>query len=157
MAGSVFLVLDDKIFNTYNSYMNTYIIHLLFVTFLISLTGCASQSLQNEEYPAPHNNYTGIIISQHFEDEDVNIQMIRACQIYGGLKQKSITNTGNDLLLQNVITYQCNYINKDDGELNIKGKSSRRLSGTVARIKCVKLDFKIGTEDFTRCMTELTQ
>jgi hypothetical protein len=157
MTGSVFLALDDKTFNAYNGYMNIYIILLLFVPFLISLTGCASHSLQNEEYPAPHNNYTGIIISQHFEDEDVNIQMIRACQIYGGLKQKSIANTGDDFLFQNIITYQCNYIDKDDNELNFKGKSSKRLSGTVARIKCVKLDFKIGTKDFTRCMTELTQ
>ena len=42
-------------------------------------------------------------------------------------------------------------------ELNIDGKSSKRLSGAIAKKKCERLGFNIGKPSFTKCMEELTQ
>ena len=83
--------------------------------------------------------------------------MIRSCKIYGGLTQDSIIESGADFIMQDVYEYKCNYAGKLKEELNIDGKSSKRLSGAVARKKCVRLGFDIGKPSFTKCMEELTQ
>ena len=83
--------------------------------------------------------------------------MIRSCKTYGGLSQESIIESGVDFIMQDIIEFKCNYAGKLQEELNIDGKSSKRLSGSVAKKKCVKLGFDIGKPSFTKCMEELTQ
>ncbi len=121
------------------------------------LIGCASSAPQVEQFPAPHNNYSGRIIDGYFETEDSSARMMRSCKSYGGIKESSIKDEGQDLLLQGIISYQCKHTDKLDDELNIDGKSSKRLSGTVARKKCENLGFKIGKKSFANCLKELTQ
>ena len=127
------------------------------ILFSLCLIGCASSAPQLEEFPAPHNNYSGRIIEGYFETEDSNLRMIRSCKSYGGIKESSIKDEGQDLLLQGIISYQCKHTDKLGDELNIDGKSSKRLSGTVARKKCENLGFKIGKKSFANCLKELTQ
>ena len=83
--------------------------------------------------------------------------MIRTCKIYGGLDESSVTDLGEDTFLQDVIQFKCNYHGRLQEELNIDGKSSQRLSGAAAKIKCENLNFEVGTVDFRKCMEELTK
>jgi hypothetical protein len=112
---------------------------------------------QEIQYPAPHNDYTGRTIDEYYGGEDSNSFMIRSCKIYGGLKQDSVTQSGSDFIMQDIYEFKCNYSGKLKEELNIDGKSSKRLSGAVAKKKCVRLGFNIGTPGFSKCMKELTQ
>ena len=128
---------------------------ILFI--MLVLAGCKKNLVNEAQYPAPHNDYTGITIDQHYGGEDSNAFMIRSCKIYGGLDQDSITESGADFIMQNIYKFKCNYAGKLKEELNIDGKSSLRLSGAVARKKCERLGFNIGTPSFTKCMEELTQ
>ncbi len=130
-------------------------INILF-TFLL-LTGCSNNLNKETQYPAPHNDYTGKIVDEYYGGEDSNSFMIRSCKIYGGLDQDSIIKSGADFIMQNIYEFNCNYAGKLKEELNIDGKSSKRLSGAVARKKCERLGFNIGTTSFTICMKELTQ
>jgi len=134
-----------------------YIKNYFLILFSVCLIGCASKSPQGEQFPAPHNNYSGRIIEGYFEAEESNARMIRSCKSYGGIKESTIKEEGQDLLLQDIISYQCNHTDKLSDELNIDGKSSKRLSGTVARKKCENLGFKIGKKSFANCLKELTQ
>ena len=131
------------------------IIRLLFTVLLVS--GCSTNLSQEVQYPAPHNDYTGRTIDKYYGGEDSNAFMIRTCKIYGGLDQDSINESGSDLIMQDIYEFKCNYSGKLKEELNIDGKSSKRLSGAVAKIKCDRLGFDIGTPSFTKCMQELTQ
>ena len=131
------------------------IIRLLFTVLLVS--GCSTNLTQEVQYPAPHNDYTGRTVDKYYGGEDSNAFMIRTCKIYGGLDQDSINESGSDLIMQDIYEFKCNYSGKLKEELNIDGKSSKRLSGAVAKIKCERLGFNIGTPSFTKCMQELTQ
>ena len=131
------------------------VIKLLFIVLVVS--GCSTNLSQEVQYPAPHNDYTGRTIDKYYGGEDSNAFMIRTCKIYGGLDQDSINESGSDLIMQDIYEYKCNYSGKLKEELNIDGKSSKRLSGAVAKIKCDRLGFDIGTPSFTKCMQELTQ
>ena len=131
------------------------IIKLLFIVFVVS--GCSTNLTQEVQYPAPHNDYTGRTVDKYYGGEDSNAFMIRTCKIYGGLDQDSINESGSDLIMQDIYEFKCNYSGKLKEELNIDGKSSKRLSGAVAKIKCERLGFNIGTPSFTKCMQELTQ
>jgi len=133
----------------------TILINILF-TFLV-LTGCSNNLIKETQYPAPHNDYTGKIVDEYYGGVDSNSFMIRSCKIYGGLDQGSIIKSGADFIMQNIYEFNCNYAGKLKEELNIDGKSSKRLSGAVARKKCERLGFNIGTTSFTKCMEELTQ
>ena len=130
---------------------------LVNLLFLFIFTGCSSNIINNTQYPAPHNDYSGRIVDEYYGGEDINTFMIRSCPIYGGLTQDSIIESGADFIMQDVYEYKCNYAGKLKEELNIDGKSSKRLSGAVARKKCVRLGFDIGKPSFTKCMEELTQ
>mgnify|MGYP003996269407 FL=1 len=83
--------------------------------------------------------------------------MMRACTQYGGLDQNSINNSGDDLLLQDIVSYQCNFANRSSDEITIDGKSVKRLSGSAAKKKCEELGFKIGSTEFPKCLRILTQ
>ena len=127
-------------------------------TLIISLfLGSCATTNQNIQRPAPHNDYTGKFVEQHFSGEDANDYMMRACKVYGGLNQDSIQKKDSDLLLQDIFEFKCNFANKLSDELEIDGKSSKRLNGTIAKQKCERLGFKVGTEDFAICLEELTQ
>jgi len=130
---------------------------LVNLLFLFIFTGCSSNIINNTQYPAPHNDYSGRIVDEYYGGEDINTFMIRSCKIYGGLTQDSIIESGADFIMQDVYEYKCNYAGKLKEELNIDGKSSKRLSGAVAKKKCVRLGFNIGKPSFTKCMEELTQ
>jgi hypothetical protein len=130
---------------------------LVNLLFLFIFAGCSSNIINNTQYPAPHNDYSGRIVDEYYGGEDINAFMIRSCKIYGGLTQDSIIESGADFIMQDVYEYKCNYAGKLKEELNIDGKSSKRLSGAVARKKCVRLGFDIGKPSFTKCMEELTQ
>ena len=112
------------------------------LNFLLFISGCATTFGQNSQYPAPHNDYTGIVIQEHFSEEDPTDFMIRSCKMYGGFNQDSVKNIGKDHLMQ--------YI-------NIDGTSSVRLNGSIAKIKCQNLGFVVGTIKFRKCMEELTR
>ena len=90
-------------------------------------------------------------------EDDVTSEMMRACSQYGGLDQNSINNSGDDLLLQDVVSYQCNFANRSSDEITIDGKSVKRLSGSAAKKKCEELGFKIGSTEFPKCLRILTQ
>ena len=128
------------------------------LTLIISLflASCATTN-QNIQRPAPHNDFTGKFVDQHFSGEDINDYMMRACKVYGGLNQDSIQKKDSDLLLQDIFEFKCNFSNKLSDELEIDGKSSKRLNGTVAKQKCERLGFKVGSKDFANCLQELTQ
>jgi|TARA_B100001996_G_scaffold104814_1_gene78796 hypothetical protein len=123
---------------------------------ILTSTGCSNLT-QEIQYPAPHNDYTGRTIDEYYGGEDSNSFMIRSCKIYGGLNQDSIIESGSDFIMQDIYEFKCNYSGKLKEELNIDGKSSKRLSGAVAKKKCERLGFNIGTPSFTKCMQELTQ
>jgi hypothetical protein len=113
---------------------------------------------KKEQLPAPHNNYSGLTVDTYFSGEDgVTSEMMRACSQYGGLDQNSINNSGDDLLLQDVVSYQCNFANRSSDEITIDGKSVKRLSGSAAKKKCEELGFKIGSTEFPKCLRILTQ
>ena len=92
-----------------------------------------------------------------FSNEDANDYMMRACKVYGGLNQDSVQKKETDLLLQDIFEFKCNFANKNKEELDIDGKSSKRLNGTIAKQKCERLGFKVGSKDFANCLQELTQ
>jgi len=124
--------------------------------FIIFTLGCATA--KKEQLPAPHNNYTGLTVDAYFsEDGTVTSEMMRACSKYGGLDQNSINNSGDDLLLQDIISYQCNFANRSSDEITIDGKSVKRLSGSAAKKKCIELGFQIGSKEFPKCLRILTQ
>jgi uncharacterized protein YceK len=129
---------------------------LVFTLVFLLLSACASVN-QSKQIPAPHNNFKGLYTEMHFNSEDPNDYMMQSCKIYGGLNQDSIAKIDNDLLLQDVYEYQCNFANKLKEELDIDGRSSKRLNGTIAKKKCEKLGFKVGSESFSNCLEELTQ
>jgi len=94
------------------------------IIFIIFSFGCAST--KKEQLPAPHNNYSGLTVDTYFSGEDgVSSEMMRACSQYGGLDQNSINNSGDDLLLQDIVSYQCNFANRASDEITIDGKSLR--------------------------------
>ncbi len=124
--------------------------------FIIFSLGCSSA--KKEQLPAPHNNYSGLTIDTYFSGEDgVTSEMMRACSQYGGLDQNSINNSGDDLLLQDIVSYQCNFANRTSDEITIDGKSVKRLSGSAAKKKCEELGFIIGSTEFPKCLKVLTQ
>ena len=127
------------------------------LNFLIFISGCATTFSQNSQYPAPHNDYTGIVIQEHFSEEDPTDFMIRSCKMYGGFNQDSVKNIGKDHLMQYIMQFKCNYSGKLSSEINIDGKSSVRLNGSIAKIKCQNLGFVVGTIKFRKCMEELTR
>jgi len=131
--------------------------HRLYISVLIIFTlGCSTA--KKEQLPAPHNNYTGLTVDAYFSgDGIVTSEMMRACSKYGGLDQNSINNSGDDLILQDIISYQCNFANRSSDEITIEGKSVKRLSGSAARKKCEELGFQIGTTEFPKCLRILTQ
>jgi len=131
--------------------------HWLYISVLIIFTlGCSTA--KKEQLPAPHNNYTGLTVDAYFSgDGIVTSEMMRACSKYGGLDQNSINNSGDDLILQDIISYQCNFANRSSDEITIEGKSVKRLSGSAARKKCEELGFQIGTTEFPKCLRILTQ
>ena len=136
--------------------MNTYFKLIKFFLLFI-ITGCSTSLVNETQYPAPHNNFTGRTVNEYYSGEDSNSFMIRSCKIYGGLSQDSIIKSGADFIMQDIFEFKCNYAGKLQEELNIDGKSSKRLSGAVAKKKCVRLGFDIGKPSFTKCMEELTQ
>ena len=126
------------------------------IIFIIFSFGCAST--KKEQLPAPHNNYSGLTVDTYFSGDDgVTSEMMRACSQYGGLDQNSINNSGDDLLLQNIVSYQCNFANRASDEITIDGKSVKRLSGGAAKKKCKELGFIIGSTEFPKCLRILTQ
>ena len=126
------------------------------IIFIIFSFGCAST--KKEQLPAPHNNYSGLTVDTYFRGDDgVSSEMMRACSQYGGLDQNSINNSGGDLLLQNIVSYQCNFANRASDEITIDGKSVKRLSGGAAKKKCEELGFLIGSTEFPKCLRILTQ
>ena len=131
--------------------------HWLYISvFIIFTLGCSTA--KKEQLPAPHNNYTGLTVDAYFSgDGTVTSEMMRACSKYGGLDQNSINNSGDDLILQDIISYQCNFANRSSDEITIDGKSVKRLSGSVAIKKCEELGFVIGSTDFSKCLRILTQ
>ena len=131
--------------------------HWLYISVLIIFTlGCSTA--KKEQLPAPHNNYTGLTVDAYFSgDGIVTSEMMRACSKYGGLDQNSINNSGDDLILQDIISYQCNFANRSSDEITIEGESVKRLSGSAARKKCEELGFQIGTTEFPKCLRILTQ
>lgn len=129
----------------------------LLLLLFIFISGCASITKQDTTYPAPHNDYKGTIVNEHFNKENPYDFMIRTCKIYGGLDESSIKNIGDDTFFQKVIEFKCNYHGRLQDELNIDGKSSQRLSGASAKIKCENLKFEVGTIEFRKCMEELTR
>jgi len=131
--------------------------HWLYISvFIIFTLGCSTA--KKEQLPAPHNNYTGLTVDAYFSgDGTVTSEMMRACSKYGGLDQNSINNSGDDLILQDIISYKCNFANRSSDEITIDGKSVKRLSGSAAKKKCVELGFQIGTTEFPKCLRILTQ
>jgi hypothetical protein len=136
--------------------MNKFFI-LIKLFLLTIISGCSTNLINQTQYPAPHNDFTGRTVNEYYGGEDSNSFMIRSCKIYGGLDQESIVESGADFIMQDIFEFKCNYAGKLQEELNIDGKSSKRLSGAVAKKKCVRLGFDIGKPSFTRCLEELTQ
>ena len=129
---------------------------LFTVIFVIFSFGCAST--KKEQLPAPHNNYSGLTVDSYFSGEDgVTSEMMRTCSKYGGLDQNSINNSDDNLLLQDIVSYQCNFANRASDDITIGGKSVKRLSGSAAKKKCEELGFIIGSTDFPKCLRILTQ
>lgn len=130
---------------------------LLLVTVSLFLMSCATLDSKEQQYPAPHNDYTGVVVQEHFSSEEPNNFMIRTCRMYGGLNQDSVENLGKDRLLQYIMQFKCNYAGKLQDEVRIDGKSSVRLNGASAKNKCENLGFEVGTVRFRKCMEELTR
>lgn len=130
----------------------------IIISFTIyNVVSCASISSQNNQHPAPHNNYTGLVVQEHFNENNPTDFMIKSCEMYGGFNQDTIKNVGKDHLRQYIIQFNCNYNDKISSDIYVQGKSSTRLSGSVAKIKCQNLEFEIGTVKFRKCMEELTR
>ena len=126
------------------------------IIFIIFSLGCTSA--KKEQLPAPHNNYSGLTVDTYFSGDDgATSEMMRACSKYGGLDQNSINNSVDDLLLQDIVSYQCNFANRASDEITIDGKSVKRLSGSAAKQKCEELGFLIGSKEFPKCLRILTQ
>ena len=126
------------------------------IIFVIFSFGCSSA--KKVQLPAPHNNYSGLTVDIYFSEKGViNSEMMRACSQYGGLDQNSINSSGDDLLLQDIVSYQCNFANRASDEITIDGKSVKRLSGSSAKKKCEELGFIIGSTEFPKCLRILTQ
>ena len=53
---------------------------LISIPFML-ISGCASLFSPSSQYPAPHNDYTGIVIQEHFSEEDPTDFMIRSCNM----------------------------------------------------------------------------
>jgi len=136
--------------------MNKFFILIKFFLLTI-ISGCSTNLINQTQYPAPHNDFTGRTVNEYYGGEDSNSFMIRSCKIYGGLDQESIVESGADFIMQDIFEFKCNYAGKLKEGLNIDGKSSIRLSGAVAKKKCERLGFIIGNPSFTKCMQELTQ
>ena len=130
---------------------------LIKLILLTLISGCSTTLINETQYPAPHNDFTGRTVNEYYGGEDSNSFMIRSCRIYGGLDQESIVESGSDFIMQDILQFKCNYAGKLKEELKIDGKSSIRLSGAVAKKKCERLGFVIGNPSFTKCMEELTQ
>jgi|TARA_B110000196_G_C21118942_1_gene652094 hypothetical protein len=130
---------------------------LIKLILLTLISGCSTTLINETQYPAPHNDFTGRTVNEYYGGEDSNSFMIRSCKIYGGLDQESIVESGSDFIMQDILQFKCNYAGKLREELKIDGKSSIRLSGAVAKKKCERLGFVIGNPSFTKCMEELTQ
>jgi len=130
---------------------------LINLLILSIISGCSTSLLNETQYPAPHNDYTGRAVDTYYAGGSSTDFMIRSCKTYGGLNQESVIESGADFIMQNIFEFKCNYAGKLQEELNIDGKSSKRLSGAVAKKKCVRLGFDIGKPSFTRCLEELTQ
>ncbi|MDB4039994.1 hypothetical protein N9489_00900 [Methylophilaceae bacterium] len=130
---------------------------LIKLILLTLISGCSTTLINETQYPAPHNDFTGRTVNEYYGGEDSNSFMIRSCKIYGGLDQESIVESGSDFIMQDILQFKCNYAGKLKEELKIDGKSSIRLSGAVAKKKCERLGFVIGNPSFTKCMEELTQ
>ena len=130
---------------------------LIKLILLTLISGCSTTLINETQYPAPHNDFTGRTVNEYYGGEDSNSFMIRSCKIYGGLDQESIVESGSDFIMQDILQFKCNYAGKLREELKIDGKSSIRLSGAVAKKKCERLGFVIGNPSFTKCMQELTQ
>jgi len=130
---------------------------LITISILVMISGCSSTFVNEVQYPAPHNDYSGKTVDEYYGGESPNAFMIRSCKIYGGLNQESILKSGADFIMQEILEFKCNYAGKLKEELNIDGKSSKRLSGAIAKKKCERLGFDIGKPSFTKCMQELTQ
>ena len=130
---------------------------LLLVAVSLFLMSCATLDSKEQQYPAPHNDYTGVVVQEHFSSEEPNNFMIRTCRMYGGLNQDSVENLGKDRLLQYIMQFKCNYAGKLQDEVHIDGKSSVRLNGASAKNKCENLGFEVGTVRFRKCMEELTR
>ena len=130
---------------------------LLLVAVSLFLMSCATLDSKEQQYPAPHNDYTGVVVQEHFSSEEPNNFMIRTCRMYGGLNQDSVENLGKDRLLQYIMQFKCNYAGKLQDEVRIDGKSSVRLNGASAKNKCENLGFEVGTVAFRKCMEELTR
>jgi len=129
---------------------------LISLLLLAIIAGC-STTHNDIQYPAPHNDYTGRTVDEYYAGERPDAFMIRTCKIYGGLNEESIIKSGADFIMQDILEFQCNYAGKLKDELNIDGKSSKRLSGSIAKNKCERLGFNVGKPSFTKCMKELTQ
>ena len=130
---------------------------LINLLILSIIAGCSTSLVNETQYPAPHNDYTGRAVDTYYAGGSSNDFMIRSCKTYGGLNQESIIESGADFIMQDIFEFKCNYAGKLQEELNIDGKSSKRLSGAVAKKKCERLGFNIGKPSFTRCMEELTK
>ncbi|MCH9781555.1 MAG: hypothetical protein K0U02_02460 [Betaproteobacteria bacterium] len=130
---------------------------ILLVAVSLFLMSCATLDSKEQQYPAPHNDYTGVVVQEHFSSEEPNNFMIRTCKMYGGLNQDSVENLGKDRLLQYIMQFKCNYAGKFQDEVRIDGKSSVRLNGASAKNKCENLGFEVGTVRFRKCMEELTR
>ena len=117
------------------------------IIFICFSFGCAST--KKEQLPAPHNNYSGLTVDTYFSGEDgVTSEMMRACSQYGGLDQNSINNSGDDLLLQDVVSYQCNFANRSSDEITIDWKSVKSLSGSAAKKNARSLALKLALQNF---------
>ena len=112
--------------------MNKFFILIKFFLLTI-ISGCSTNLINQTQYPAPHNDFTGRTVNEYYGGEDSNSFMIRSCKIYGGLDQESIVESGADFIMQDIFEFKCNYAGKLKEELNIDGKSSIRLSGAVAK------------------------
>jgi len=109
--------------------------------------GCAST--KKEQLPAPHNNYSGLTVDTYFSGEDgVTSEMMRACSQYGGLDQNSINNSGDDLLLQDLVSYQCNFANRHLMRLLLMGNLLRGYLEVLLKKNVKSLALKLAQQNF---------
>ena len=53
--------------------------NLLLVAVSLFLMSCATLDSKEQQYPAPHNDYTGVVVQEHFSSEEPNDFMIGTC------------------------------------------------------------------------------